>query len=82
MPFYFHRIHNIICTLQIVKPKEFDAEELDPSDPASMYFVYICKKSKELVVKKQVKLGRLKKRQAKAMQEQKGRSVNLKPSQG
>jgi hypothetical protein len=47
-----------------------------------MYFVYICKKSKELVIKKQVKLGRLKKKQAKAMQEQKARNVNLKPSLG
>jgi hypothetical protein len=65
-----------------VKPKEFEGEELDPSDPASMYFVYICKKSKELVIKKQVKLGRLKKKQAKALQEQKGRSINLKPSLG
>lgn len=68
-----------ICFL--VKPKEFETEELDPSDPASMYFIYICRKSKELVTKKKVKLGRLKKKALKAF-ETKGRKVNLKPSLG
>jgi hypothetical protein len=62
-----------------VKPKEFPDETLDPSDPDSMYFVYICKKTKELVIKKKVKLGRITKKQLKALRP-KSRRVNIKPS--
>lgn len=40
------------CT---VKPKEFEEEELDPNDPNSLYFLYICRKNHELVRKKKLK---------------------------
>ncbi len=63
----------------IVKPKEYPDEELDSSDPNSMYFVYICRKTPELVLRKKVKLGRLTKKQLKAMKPREKR-VNLKPS--
>lgn len=43
-----------------------------------MYFIYICKKTKELVLKKKVRLGRAKKKELKLLQP-KGRQVNVKP---
>ena len=61
-----------------VKPKEFATEELDPADPDSMYFVYICRKTKELVLRKRIKLGRITKKQLKKLKP-KPRRVNLKP---
>lgn len=65
--------------IQIVKPKEFIDEELDTSDPDSMYFVYICKKTRELVLKKKIKLGKVTKKEVKAAKP-KSRRANLKPS--
>jgi hypothetical protein len=62
-----------------VKPKEFAAEIQDPTDPNSMYFIYICKKNKDLVNRKKVKLGRMTKKQINAMKPKRKR-VNIKPS--
>jgi hypothetical protein len=62
-----------------VKPKEFAVEELDPSDPDSMYFMYVCKKTTELVIKKKIKLGRMTKKQIKGLKRRPYR-VNVKPS--
>lgn len=62
----------------LVKPREYASEILDPSDPASMYFIYVCKKSKELVLKKKVRLGRAKKKELKLMKPR-GKQVNVKP---
>lgn len=69
----------VIEVQAVLKPKEYPDEELDPSDPNSMYFVYICRKTPELVLRKKVKLGRLTKKQLKAMKPREKR-VNLKPS--
>jgi hypothetical protein len=71
----------IVEVQALLKPKIRDDEELDPSDPASMYFIYICRKSKDLVNKKKVKLGRLKQKQLKASQPR-GKNINIKPSLG
>jgi hypothetical protein len=38
----------------VMKPLEYEAEELDADDPESMYFVYICTKDDELIDKKLV----------------------------
>ncbi|RYG66846.1 hypothetical protein EON64_08810 [archaeon] len=64
-----------------MKPKEHADELLDPSDPGSMYFIYICRKTKELVIKKKVKLGRIKKKELQLMRPR-GKQVNVKPSAG
>ncbi len=69
----------VIIFVYIVKPKEFIDEELDSSDPNSMYFVYICKKTRELVLKKKIKLGKVTKKEIKNAKPQ-GRRANLKPS--
>lgn len=55
-----------------MKPKEYTEEELDSTDPDSYYFVYICKKNPEMVIKKKMKLGRL---TAKELREAKGPPV-------
>jgi stalled ribosome rescue protein Dom34 len=39
----------------LVKPKAFEAEELDPNDPNNLYFIYICIKQPDLVLKKKKK---------------------------
>lgn len=44
----------------VEKPLAFELEELDPDDPDSMYFIYICVKNPELVKKKKVKEGKIK----------------------
>ena len=69
----------LIFVVYLVKPKEFAIEELDPSDPDSMYFVYICKKTPDLVLKKKIKLGRLTKKQIKATKRKPFRA-NVKPA--
>lgn len=61
-----------------MKPKEFDDEIQDPSDPTSFYFVYICKKKRDMVIKKKVKEGRMNKKQLKALQPSKRKAPNLK----
>lgn len=71
----------IVEVQALLKPKVRDDEELDPSDPASMFFIYICRKSKDLVNKKKVKLGRLKRKQLKA-NIPRGKNINIKPSLG
>jgi hypothetical protein len=64
-----------------VKPREAAEEEFDPNDPNSMYFVYICKKTRELVVKKKVKEQRLNKKELKKLLPAPGRRAqNLKPA--
>lgn len=63
-----------------MKPKEFPEEELDSADPNSYYFVYIITKRAEMVMKKNVKLGRLNKKQLKALQPSRRRAPNLKPT--
>lgn len=65
----------------IGKPKQYVDEDLDPSDPNSMYFIYICRKSRDLVIKKKIKLGHAKKKAQKAS-EPVGHRVNLKPAAG
>ena len=65
----------------LMKPREHDEEVLDPNDPNSMYFVYVCKKTRELVVKKKIKEKRLTKKQAKeALPKPSRRAPNIKPS--
>lgn len=66
----------------LMKPREHDLEEFDPNDPNSMYFVYICRKTRELVVKKKLKEKRMNKKQAKAAlpQATRKRAPNLKPT--
>eukprot|EP01032_Pedospumella_encystans_P011383 gene11383-13235_t len=64
----------------LLKPKEFPEEELDSADPNSYYFVYIITKRIEMVMKKNVKLGRLNKKQLKALQPTRRRAPNLKPT--
>eukprot|EP00598_Pedospumella_elongata_P010213 CAMPEP_0184989994 /NCGR_PEP_ID=MMETSP1098-20130426/30608_1 /TAXON_ID=89044 /ORGANISM="Spumella elongata, Strain CCAP 955/1" /LENGTH=278 /DNA_ID=CAMNT_0027515111 /DNA_START=36 /DNA_END=868 /DNA_ORIENTATION=- len=64
----------------LLKPKEFPEEELDSADPNSYYFVYIITKRIEMVMKKNVKLGRLNKKQMKALQPTRRRAPNLKPT--
>lgn len=68
----------VIEVQALLKPREYPDEVLDPKDPGAMYFIYICKKTKELVTKKKVRLGRLKKKELKLLQPR-GRQVNLKP---
>ena len=61
-----------------VKPKEYEEEEQDTSDPNSFYFVYICTKKRDMVIKKKIKLGRLNKKQIKALQPSRRKAPNLK----
>ena len=63
-----------------MKPKEHAEEELDHSDPDSYYFVYILTKRKEMVLKKNVKLGRVNAKQMKSMMPARKRAPNLKPT--
>jgi hypothetical protein len=63
-----------------VKPKEYPEEELDSADPDSYYFVYIISKRLEMVLKKNVKLGRLNQKQMKALLPARKRAPNLKPT--
>ena len=63
-----------------VKPKEFPEEELDQADPDSYYFVYIIRKVREMVIKKAVKLGRMNKKQLKALEPSRRAAPNLKPT--
>ena len=42
------------------KPKVHPMEVMDPNDPDSMYFIYICTKQKDLVLKKKIKLKKIK----------------------
>jgi stalled ribosome rescue protein Dom34 len=48
-----------------VKPKAYEEEELDPNDPDNLYFIYICIKQADLVLKKKKKQNKLKNRQNK-----------------
>jgi hypothetical protein len=50
------------------------------SDPNSMYFIYICKKTPELILKKKIKLGKLTRKQIKQATTQPGKRANLKPT--
>lgn len=43
----------------IVKPKAFDDEELEPDDPDSLYWIYICAMNSELLLKKRIKEGKI-----------------------
>lgn len=67
----------------LLKPRDHPEEVLNPQDPASMYFIYVCKKTRELVLKKKVSLGRAKKKEMRLLQptkrKEEGRRVNLKP---
>jgi len=63
-----------------VKPKEFPEEELDSADPNSYYFVYIISKRADMVLKKNVKLGRLNRKQLKSLQPARRKAPNLKPT--
>lgn len=73
-------MHCFCCHVNAVKPKEHPEEELDSTDPDSYYFVYIITKKREMVLKKNVKLGRLNQKQLKAMLPPKRRAPNLKPT--
>ena len=65
-----------------VKPREFISEQLDGTDPHSFYFIYVCKKTPDLVLKKKIKMGRINKKELKAMQAtRKRRAPNLKPKE-
>jgi len=63
----------------LLKPKEFPEEELDSADPNSYYFVYICEKRREMVLKKRIKLGRLTKKEQKKYAPKPKKAPNLKP---
>lgn len=63
-----------------VKPKESAEEEQDAADPNSYYFMYICRKRKDMVIKKKVKLGRLNNKALKELQPTRRRAPNVKPS--
>ena len=39
----------------LVKPKEYENEDLDSTDPNSLYFIYVCRKYKELAIKMKAK---------------------------
>jgi hypothetical protein len=62
-----------------VKPKEFPEEELDSADPNSYYFVYICEKRRDMVLRKRIKLGRLTKKEQKKYAPKTRKAPNLKP---
>ena len=62
-----------------VKPKEFPEEELDSADPNSYYFVYICEKRRDMVLRKRIKLGRLTKKEQKKYAPKSKKAPNLKP---
>ncbi len=66
--------------MNTVKPKEYPEEELDSGDPNSYYFVYIITKRLEMVIKKNIKLGRLNKKQLKALMPSRKKAPNLKPT--
>lgn len=42
------------------KPVEFEEEDLDQDDPDSLYFIYICKKQADMVLKKLIKENKVK----------------------
>lgn len=63
-----------------VKPKEYPDEELDSADPDSYYFVYIITKRMEMVLKKNVKLGRINQKQLRALMPGRRKAPNLKPT--
>jgi SAM-dependent methyltransferase len=44
----------------MLKPKEFEGEVLDPDDPDSLYWVYICTKNEVMVTQKKIKENKLK----------------------
>ena len=44
----------------IVKPPEYEEEELDVEDPSNLFFIYICVKIEEMVMKKKVKENKVK----------------------
>lgn len=56
----------------LAKPLEFEDEELDVEDPSNLYFIYICQKNEDMVMKKKVKENKLqqdkKKKKKKKMQ--------------
>ena len=60
------------------KPAEADDIEYDLTDPDNLYFVYICKKSKEMNKKKQVKEGRLAAKELESNAPRRRRAPNLK----
>lgn len=70
----------VIEVQALLKPKESPEEELDPADPNSYYFIYLCKKRRDMVVKKKVKLGRLNKKALKSLQPSRRKAPNLKPN--
>lgn len=72
----------VIEVQAVLKPKEYPLEELDGKDPDSYYFVYVCKKRRDMVIKKKVKLGRLNKKALKALQPTRKKAPNLKPNTG
>lgn len=65
----------VIEVQAIQKPEMFIGEELDSTDPSSMYFLYICRKDPELVKRKTRRI----KRANKEAEKKKKRGVNLKP---
>jgi hypothetical protein len=48
----------IIAFVSIAKPQEFDDQEYDLKDPDSLYFIYVCKKTPELIAKRWEKFRR------------------------
>jgi hypothetical protein len=44
----------------LAKPLEFEDEELDVEDPGNLYFIYICQKKAEMVMRKKVKENKVK----------------------
>lgn len=48
----------IIAYVSIAKPQEFEDQEYDLKDPDSLYFVYVCKKTPELIAKRREKFRR------------------------
>jgi SAM-dependent methyltransferase len=50
----------------MLKPKEFEGERLDPDDPESLYWVYICRKKEVMVTQKKIKENKLKLKKKKA----------------
>ncbi len=61
----------------IVKPVEFETEDLDLDDPDSIYFVYICTKNAELVAKLKRKNSKTVKKEEKFKAKTKKRAPKL-----
>eukprot|EP01038_Epipyxis_sp_PR26KG_P014093 gene14093-18912_t len=68
----------IIEVQAVMKPNELEGEELDPNDPASLYFVYICQKSPELVKRKKIKEKKIMVKQTTIEAQKKKKAPNLK----